>query len=165
MMETSGLTRAVRRGGLAMTAALMATVGAQAQTTKKPPYWASVAKGEALMRVGPSQDYPAKWLYQRRDLPVKVVEVYPGWRKVEDPDGNQGWFHVRLLKDDPTGIVKGGIAEMHDRPDGGSRLLYRLEPGVVGNLSGCAGGWCAFEVEGKSGYIRSSSLWGATDEK
>lgn len=164
-MEDMRLAKAVQFGLLGMAATLVALGSAQAQSTKKPPYWASIAKGEALMRVGPSQDYPAKWLYQRRDLPVKVVEVYPGWRKVEDPDGNQGWFHVRLLKDDPTGMVKGGIAEMHDGPSGDARLLYRLEPGVVGNLSGCAGGWCAFEVNGKSGYVRAASLWGATEEK
>lgn len=139
--------------------------GARAQSLKKPPYWASIAKGTALMRVGPSRDYPADWLYQRRDLPVKVIEIYPDWRKVEDPDGAEGWMHVRLLKDDPTAIVKGGIAEMRDGPSSDSRLLYRLAPGVIGHLSGCANGWCAIEVDHHSGYVRASGLWGATDEK
>lgn len=137
--------------------------GAHAQSVKKPPYWASLAKGEAVMRVGPSKDYPATWVYQRRDLPVKVVETYPDWRKVEDPDGTQGWMHVRLLKDDPTGIVKGGVADLRDGPSGEARLLYRLSPGVIGHLSGCANGWCAFEVEGKSGYVEARSVWGATN--
>ncbi len=54
------------------------TVGdAGAQSSGKPvPYWASLAKGDARMRVGPSLDYPASWIYQRRDLPVKVIEVF-----------------------------------------------------------------------------------------
>jgi SH3-like domain-containing protein len=145
--------------------ALCAAAPASAQSAKTPPYWASIAKSEALARVGPSQDYPAKWLYQRRDLPVKVIETYPGWRKIEDPDGTQGWMHVRLLKDDPTGIVKGGVAEMRDGPSAESPLLYRLAPGVVGHLRGCAGGWCAFAVDGKSGYVAARDLWGATIEK
>lgn len=136
-----------------------------AQTAKKTPYWAALAKSEALMRVGPSQDYPARWLYQRRDLPVKVVEVYKEWRKVEDPGGTQGWMHVRLLKDDTTAIVKGGVAEMHDGPSAESRLLYKLSANVVGHISGCASGWCAFEVDGHSGYVLERSLWGATEEK
>lgn len=115
------------------------------------------------MRVGPSQDYPASWIYRRRDLPVKVVEVYANWRKVEDPGGTQGWLHVRLLKDDPTAIVKGGIAAMRDGPSADARVLYRLEPGVVGRLSGCANGWCAMDVSGARGYVSANDLWGATD--
>ncbi len=137
--------------------------GSQAQAVKKPPYWASLAKGEAVMRVGPSRNFPASWVYLRRNLPVRVIETYPDWRKVEDPDGTKGWLHVRLLKDDPTGIVKGGPAELHDRPTASSRLLYRLAPGVVGKLSGCANGWCAFDSDGKTGYVLATSLWGPTE--
>jgi SH3-like domain-containing protein len=129
---------------------------------KAVPYWASLAKGDARMRVGPSLDYPASWIYRRRDLPVKVIEVYASWRKIEDPDGTQGWMHVRLLKDSPTGIVKGDIAEMRDAPSADARLLFRLEPGVVGALSGCANGWCSFDVGGRRGYVAFKSLWGAT---
>lgn len=146
-------------------AVLCAAAATQGQSTKKPPYWASIAKSEALARVGPSQDYPAKWLYKQRDLPVRVIDTMPGWRKIEDPDGTQGWMHVRLLKDDTTGIVKGGVADMRDGPSNDSPVLYRLAPGVVGRLRGCASGWCAFEVNGKSGYVAERGLWGATVDK
>jgi len=137
---------------------------ADAQKAGKPvPYWASLAKGDARMRVGPSLDYPASWIYRRRDLPVKVVEVYASWRKIEDPDGTQGWMHVRLLKDDPTAMVKGDMADMRERPAADARLRFRLEPGVVGRLSGCANGWCDFEVDGQRGYVPARSLWGAVE--
>jgi SH3-like domain-containing protein len=146
--------------GLAM---LAGASGAQAQSPKKTPYWASLAKGEAVMRVGPSRTFPANWVYLRRHLPVRVIRTYPDWREIEDPDGNKGWLHVRLLKDDPTAIVKGEPADLRDKPSSGSRLLYRLGPGVVGRLSGCASGWCAFDADGKTGYVLASSLWGATE--
>ena len=144
-------------------AVLAGAGGADAQALKKPPYWASIAKGAAVMRVGPSKNFPANWVYLRRDLPIRVIETYPDWRKVEDPDGTTGWFHVRLLKDEPTGIIKGETAEMRDKPTASSRLLYRLAPGVVGKLSGCASGWCAFDTGGKTGYVLERSLWGATE--
>jgi SH3-like domain-containing protein len=150
--------------GFALLFAGISGSGTLAQKSGKPvPYWASLSKGDARMRVGPSLDYPASWIYQRRDLPVKVVEVYASWRKVEDPDGTQGWMHVRLLKDEPTAIVKGGIAEMRDKPAADARLLFRLEPGVVGRLSGCSGGWCSLDVNGQRGYVSEKSLWGALD--
>jgi len=78
-----------KRGvGVALLLTLASTAGAQ---DKKPPYWASIASGEAMMRTGPGRNYPGTWLYKRRDLPIRVIQVYPNWRKIEDPDGEQGW--------------------------------------------------------------------------
>src|SRR5687767_4562671 len=31
---------------------------------KTPPYWASIASGEAMMRTGPGRNYPGIWLYK-----------------------------------------------------------------------------------------------------
>ena len=141
--ESPGMT--VRIGLMtACTLAMLAgPVGLGAQPLKKPPYWASIAKNAAVMRVGPAKRFPANWVYLRRDLPVRVIETYPDWRKVQDSEG--------------------GPAELHDKPTASSRLLYRLAPGVVGKLSGCASGWCAFDASGKTGYVLASSLWGATE--
>ena len=71
---------------------LSATVAADAAEEKQPPYWASISAGRARMRTGPARTYPAIWLYQRADLPVRVIGVFKEWRKVEDPDGAQGWM-------------------------------------------------------------------------
>lgn len=113
------------------------------------------------MRVGPSLDYPSSWIYRRRDLPVKVVQIHGLWRKVEDSTGTQGWMHVRLLSDTATAIITGEMAELRAAPEAGAKLLYRAEPGVVGRVSECAKGWCALDVLGQRGYVRSASLWGA----
>ncbi len=148
--------------GAGMIAALSAASGAQAAPNKPVPYWASIAQDEARMRVGPSLDYPSNWVYRRRDLPVKVVQVLGLWRKVEDSDGAQGWMHVRLLSDTPTGIVTAEVAPMRESPSDGARAVYRAEKGVVGRLASCSNGWCAFDVRGQKGFVRTSDIWGAT---
>jgi SH3-like domain-containing protein len=149
--------------GLVCWLALCAVAGsAGADTGKQVPYWVAIAKDEARMRVGPSMDYPASWVYRRKNLPVKVIEVFPNWRKVEDPDGTQGWMHVRLLKEERTAIVVGEMAAMRKEPRDGAPVLFRAEPGVVGRVSDCAKGWCSFDVNGQRGYIQAASLWGAT---
>lgn len=157
------MQRVARLSGALLFAAGLGSAVAAAPSGKSLPYWASLAKGEARMRVGPSLDYPASWVYQRRDLPVKVVEVYSNWRKIEDPDGTQGWMHVRLLKDEPTAIVRDHIAVLRDRASTDARALYRLEPGVVGRLSGCSDGWCGINVNGVRGYVLVGDIWGATE--
>ena len=140
---------------------LMAAIGGMAEAKTRPvPYWASISEDEARMRVGPSLDYPSNWVYRRRDLPVKVVQVLGLWRKVEDSGGTQGWMHVRLLSDTATAIVTAPIAPMRESPDDHARTVYRAEEGVVGRLSACASGWCRFDVRGQQGYVRGDQLWG-----
>ena len=151
-----------RRVMLAAALALGLAVGpAAAQEDRPTPYWASISAGKALMRTGPGRNYPATWLYVRADLPIRVVETYPNWRKVRDPDGTTGWMLQRLLSDTRTGLVTGSEAQpMHQDPAEDSRVRYLARPGVVGRLSKCAGGWCLFAVGGRRGYIRTDHLWG-----
>jgi SH3-like domain-containing protein len=141
--------------------ALFSLSSAAAQPRRQPPYWASIHSGRAMMRVGPGQNYRGIWLYVRPDLPVRVVDVYQDWRKIEDPDGTTGWMLVSLLSDTRTAIVRGGeLRPMHAEPDGRTTVRYRAEPGVVGRLSQCAGGWCRLDVGGRAGFIRTDFLWG-----
>jgi SH3-like domain-containing protein len=138
---------------------LLAAPG-QAQQ-KKTPYWASIASGDALMRIGPGRNYPAIWRYRRADLPIRVIETYPNWRKIEDPGGGTGWMLVNLLSDRRTALVTGSEPRpLHEKPDPASRIRYFAEAGVVGRLSDCVPDWCRFEAKGKRGYIRTGHIWG-----
>lgn len=113
------------------------------------------------MRVGPGGSYRIAWVYRRKNLPVKVVRLMQGWRLVEDPDGERGWMLGRFLTLDRGAIVIGkGVAEMREQADPASRLLWRVEPGVVGRLGDCESGWCSFEVDRRSGFVKQSRLWG-----
>lgn len=148
--------------GLAIAAVLALAFATTASAQdKKPPYWASIASGEAMMRTGPGRNYPGIWLYKRRDLPIRVIQIYPNWRKIEDPDGQQGWMLVTLLSDRRTGIVKAGRPrELHIRPDPNSAVRYRAEPGVVGRIDKCDGSWCRFQVGKRKGFIAQADIWG-----
>ena len=149
--------------GLAVAALLAFATTADAQD-KKPPYWASIASGEAMMRTGPGRNYPGIWLYKRRDLPIRVVQVYPNWRKIEDPDGTQGWMLVTLLSDRRTAIVRPGEPRpIHEKPNSASRIAYRAEHGVVGRVDKCANGWCRIAIGQREGHIRTSDIWGLSE--
>lgn len=127
---------------------------------KKPPYWASIIPGEARMRTGPGRQFPASWLFKRALLPVKVIATYPNWRKVEDPDGTQGWIQSNLLSDQRTGLVTGETRPLRDKPGSAGRIIFRAEPGVVGKISECGRGWCRLDVKGRMGFIETGHIWG-----
>ena len=145
---------------VALAAASLAATAA-AQEKREPPYWASISAGKARMRTGPARTYPASWLYQRADLPVRVVAVFKEWRKVQDPDGTEGWMLGNLISSTRTAIVRGAEPlPMRDRPSPSGRLLWRAAPGVVGRLSQCGGGWCRLDVKGQAGFVEIAGLWG-----
>ena len=146
--------------GLMAIALLCAATAASAQD-RKPPYWASIASGEAMMRTGPGRNYPGIWLYKRRDLPVRVLQIYPNWRKIEDPDGEQGWMLVTLLSDRRTAIVRpGGPRDVRTKPAASAPIRYRVEAGVVGRIDECSGAWCRIEIGKRRGFIKRDELFG-----
>ncbi|MBX9796172.1 SH3 domain-containing protein [Sphingomonas sp.] len=130
------------------------------------PYFASIRAPEARMRTGPGRNYPISWKYVRQDLPVKVVDIYRDWRKIEDPGGTQGWMKSNLLADTRTALVLGSAAELRDAPRFDAKVSWRAAPGVVGRVSKCARGWCFLDVRGRGGFVEANRLWGvAPDEE
>ena len=145
----------------AMTMMVVATPAAAQDKT--PPYWASIASGEAMMRAGPGRNYPGIWLYKRRDLPIRVLKIFPNWRLIEDPDGTKGWMLVTLLSDTRTAIVKpGDPRSVHIDPAETSPVRYTAQPGVVGRIEQCADGWCHIAIGKRAGHIRIADIWGVS---
>jgi SH3-like domain-containing protein len=148
------------RFGWLVLAGIALGLGVPAVAQRKPPYWVSIRADKAHLRTGPGRNYPASWLYQRRDLPLKVLDVYGEWRKVEDPGGTQGWILRNFLDEQRTAIVVGGVTELRAAPQLEGHINWRVEPGVVGRISKCASNWCRFDVGGHAGYIEQSHIWG-----
>ena len=149
--------------GFAALAALasMAFAAPAAAQDKNPPYWASIASGQAMTRTGPGKNYPGVWLYQRRDLPVRVVKRHQHWRLIEDVDGARGWMLATLLSDRRTALVKPGAPRpVRTDPSDSAKPRYLAEPGTVGQIDHCRSGWCQIAFGQREGFIRSSELWG-----
>lgn len=148
----------MKRAAIAM---MLLAAGAPAVAQERAlPYWASIAAGQALMRTGPDRSYPAVWLYKRRDLPVKVLQVVGAWRRVQEQDGSSGWMLATLLAARRSAVVSGSLRAIRSEPGGGGALLWRAEPGVVGRISKCDGSYCRIQIGEKAGFIEQAGLWG-----
>ncbi|HSG55759.1 MAG TPA: SH3 domain-containing protein [Paracoccaceae bacterium] len=129
---------------------------------REVPYWASLSSPEVNMRVGPSENFRINWVYRREGLPVKVIRLQQGWRRIEEPDGTTGWVFNQLLSLQRTAIVTGeGETPLLELPEEGSMLRWNVEPGVVGKLGDCEQSWCEFDVDGRRGWVARDRLWGA----
>lgn len=148
-------------GGLALLAMLAGQDAALAQAEVKVPYWASIQKDEAFARAGPMATYQIEWVFRRKHLPVKVIKRYGVWRQIVDPSGWTGWMHSNMLSRKRTAIVTGDVIAIRAAPQDSAKLMWRAEPGVVGELGDCEKGWCEFAVETRAGWVRQDLIWGA----
>lgn len=128
------------------------------------PRFASLASDHVNMRKGPGLEYPIRWVYRRKGLPMRILDEADVWRKVEDPDGEIGWIHAARLSSRRTVLVRGAVAEVRRTPSRAARVLLRVEPGVIGELSRCQARWCLVTFEGVRGWIARDHLWGVSRE-
>ena len=148
--------------GAALALGMMGAAGSgEAQAAGEEPFWGSLRKPQANLRVGPGRAYRISWVYQRGGLPVKVLRTMSGWVLIEDPDGARGWMLKQFVGRARAAIVKGGVTDIRENKDGSGRTLWRAEPGVIAELGACSGEWCKVAVDGREGFVARSALWGA----
>lgn len=128
------------------------------------PRFVSLKASEGNARRGPDQSHRIDWVYQRRDLPLRVTAEYEHWRKVEDADGVGGWMHYALLSGLRTALVQTDMAQLLQRPDPASAPAALLERGVIARIRECQTDWCRLEVDGARGWIEKRHLWGVDAE-
>ncbi|HET6466855.1 MAG TPA: SH3 domain-containing protein [Geminicoccaceae bacterium] len=129
------------------------------------PRFVALAETEVNVRTGPGRQYPIRFVLTRRDLPVKIVDEFDTWRKIEDHESDEGWVHSSLLSSKRSALVVGQIQELRRTPDPEARVVLRLEPGVVGSLLGCQRGWCQLEIQKRRGWLRGDAVWGVLPEE
>ena len=156
-----------------LTAGLVAAPPVLAQPAKGAsglplPRFVSLKARRVNLRIGPSRDYAVNWLYTRSGIPMEIIQEYDHWRRVRDLDGTEGWIHKSLLTGDRTAATapwKRGISDvfvmMRAKPQKNSRLVAKLEPGVILRIDECNGKWCQGEINGIEGWLAQDEIWGA----
>lgn len=126
------------------------------------PRFVSLRANEVNMRVGPGVRYPIDWVYQRRHMPVEIINESGTWRKVRDFRGGQGWVHQSMLTGRRSLVVTGQMRTLRQEPNTKAAIVARAEPGVVGNILACpdGSGWCRVKVGDLEGWLRRVEFWG-----
>jgi SH3-like domain-containing protein len=128
------------------------------------PRFASVKSKPANVRAGPGVDYPLRWTFVRRHLPVEILAEFGNWRRIRDADGEEGWILSALLSGRRTALVAPWSAAKpvrlrnHSRPN--STVKAVVEPRVLVMVDRCAGIWCYVRAANFWGYVRQTRLWG-----
>jgi SH3-like domain-containing protein len=143
----------------------MVSDGAKDGTKLPVPRFVSLKTDNSFIRTGPSMNYPIKWIYIREGLPVEVIQEFETWRKIRDPNGDEGWANQILLSGVRTAIVK------HDKPvilwrdEKLSQGLAQIEPKVIGEIKSCDGPVCEIRFSNYTGFLEKKYLWGIYEDE
>tara|TARA_B100000902_G_C27096775_1_gene806681 strand:- start:390 stop:758 length:369 start_codon:yes stop_codon:yes gene_type:complete len=114
------------------------------------------------MRRGPGIRYPILWVYQKRALPLEIIEEFNTWRKVRDPEGSEGWIHQSMLSGKRSGLIINDLTELYKGSNSQSEVIAKIEEGVIISIISCPPkiGFCNVKLKNLKGWIKKNNLWG-----
>ena len=122
-------------------------------------YFLSLKNNKVNVRYGPGFDYPIKYIYKKKFLPVKVIDKKENFRRIIDLKKNSGWIHWTQLKKSKSLItLKDKI--LFKKPSLFSKPILRLQKGRLLTIKKCKKEWCKVESENYLGWIKTNDIWG-----
>ena len=148
--------------GIAFVCALGADIARAANKSGLPlPRFVSLRKDQVNVRTGPGVRYPVEWVFIYKNMPVKILAEFKGWRKVRDWKGTTGWVHRSMLSGKYRWIIirsKSAALRREATPE--APVIAKLQSKVVGRLKQCRGAWCEVTVNGIQGWTKRTDIWG-----
>ncbi len=119
----------------------------------------SLKKNKVNVRYGPSFDFPVKYIYEKKNLPIKQIDKKENFRRIIDHKKNSGWIHVSQLKKINSVIaMKDKI--MFKKPTFFSKPIAKIKEGRLLIVQKCELKWCKVRTENLNGWINKDNLWG-----
>ncbi len=111
------------------------------------------------VRYGPSFEYPIKYVYLKKYLPIKVIDKKENFRRIIDHKQNSGWIHTSQLKRSSSVIlIKNEF--IFSKPTKFSEPIAIAEKGKLLLIKKCKKNWCKINNENLSGWIFFDKFWG-----
>ena len=123
-------------------------------------YFLTLKYNKVKVRQGPSFEYPVKFIYKKKYLPVKIIDSKDNFRKIIDLKNNDGWIHVSQLTKKKSAINISNLSVLYKKSTIYSKPIARLEVGRLVLIKKCKEKWCKITSGGFKGWVFESSLWG-----
>ena len=120
----------------------------------------SLKNSEVNLRQGPSFEYPIKFIYKKKHLPIEVLDKSETWIKVRDFKNNSGWIHISQVSKKKSAICTKNNSVLYKKPTIFSKPIAKLEIGRLVLIKKCKAKWCKISSGGFSGWVYKNSLWG-----
>ena len=122
-------------------------------------YFLILKNNEVNVRYGPGFDYPIKYIYKKKYLPIKVIDKKENFRRIIDHKNNSGWIHTSQLKKGKSFIL---LEEeiLFSKPTKYSKPIIKISKGRLLLVKKCKNEWCKVKTEDYFGWIKTENVWG-----
>ena len=135
-------------------------INANANVFNDRTFFVSLRSDKANLRTGPGSEYPIKYVYHLKGLPLEVLGEYESWYNIRDKDGDEGWINQNLVTKKRTVVIINGTQILYSSNNKDSRPLNRLEKNVIAKLKKCKKDFCKVEIKKRRGWIKKENIWG-----
>ena len=119
----------------------------------------SLKNKKVNVRYGPGLDYPIKFVFNKKNYPVEIIDQKENFRKILDFKKNSGWIHRSQLKKNSSFITL-DTTILFSNSTKFSRPVAKIESGRLLNKKKCNLNWCRVETGEYKGWVLKESLWG-----
>jgi len=123
-------------------------------------FFLSLKNQEVNLRQGPSFEYPIKFTYKKKYLPIIIIDKSESWRKIKDFENNSGWIHISQLSKKKSAINIKNNSILYKKSTIYSKPIARLATGRLVLIKKCKIEWCKITSGKYSGWIEKNYLWG-----
>jgi SH3-like domain-containing protein len=120
----------------------------------------SLKKSKVNVRYGPSFDFPIKYIYKKKNLPLQQIDKKENWRRVIDSKNNSGWVHWSQLKKVNSVIVLEDKI-MFKKSTVFSKPIAKIKKGRLLVIKKCENNWCKVKTKNFTGWVNKDNLWGS----
>ena len=122
-------------------------------------YYLILKNNKVNVRYGPGFDYPIKFIYKKKNLPIRIIDKEENFRRIIDFKNNNGWIHASQLKKGKTFILLEDQI-LFTKPTKYSKPVLKILKGRLLVVKKCKKIWCSVKTENYTGWIRNENVWG-----
>ena len=123
-------------------------------------YYLLLKNNKVNVRYGPGFDYPIKFVYKKKNLPIRVIDKKENFRRIIDFKNNSGWIHTSQLKKGEAFILLEDQI-LFKKPTKYSKPILKIAKGRLLVVKKCKKIWCKVKTENYTGWVKSEKVWGA----
>ena len=122
-------------------------------------YYLILKNNKVNVRYGPGFDYPIKFIYKKKNLPIRVIDKKENFRRIIDFKNNSGWIHTSQLKKGEAFILLEDQI-LFKKPTKYSKPILKIAKGRLLVVKKCKKIWCRVKTDNYLGWLKTDNIWG-----
>ena len=128
-------------------------------SAKENDHYLALKNNKVNVRYGPGFDYPIKYIYIKKNLPLKIIDKKENFRRIIDLKKNSGWIHISQLKKNKSFILLEDKI-LFSKPTKYSKPIIKIAKGRLLVVKKCKKIWCKVKTDNYLGWLKTDNIWG-----